>query len=112
MNAAGYVLTGMRKYRRRAHSPMILAHSLASDFFGIAELETWFPDFESFAVWPATARLLWELRDLDRPELAGQSSLEHFAHWLCPTSRKITLCSRQEAKRAAWEAKRVVMTRR
>jgi len=43
-----------------------------SDFFGIAELETWFPDFERFAVWPATARLLWALRDLDRPELAGQ----------------------------------------
>ncbi len=59
MNAAGYILTGMRKHRRRAHSPLILAHSLSSDFFGIEEREGWFPDFESFAVWPATARLLW-----------------------------------------------------
>ena len=104
MNAAGFILAGMRKYRRRAHSPMILAHNLNSAFFGIEELTTWFPDFESFTVWPATARLLWELRGLDRPELAGQSSLEHFAHWQDPQSRKITLCSRQEAKRAAWEA--------
>lgn len=105
MNAAGFILAGLRKYRPRAHSPMILAHSLRSEFFGIEELETWFPDFESFTVWPATARLLWELRGLDRPELAGQSSLEHFAHWQDPQSRKITLCSRQEAKRAAWEFK-------
>lgn len=111
MNAAGYILTGMRKCRPRAHSPLILAHSLASDFFGIEERETWFPDFESFTVWPATARLLWELRALDRPELAGQSSLEHFAHWRDPQSRKITLCSRQEAKRAAWNAKRLKATK-
>src|SRR5208283_2577585 len=94
MTPAGFILTGMRKYRRRARSPMILAHSLASDFFGIEERETWFPDFESFAVWPATARLLWALRGLDRPELAGQSSLEHFAHSHDPTSRRVTLCSR------------------
>ena len=84
---------------------MILAHSLRSEFFGIEEMEGRFPDFESFTVWPATARLLWELRALDRPELAGQSSLENFAHWQDPMSRKITLCSRQEAKRAAWEKK-------
>ena len=106
MNAAGYILTGMRKHRRRAHSPLILAHSLSSDFFGIEEREGWFPDFESFAVWPATARLLWQLRKLDRPELAGQSSLEHFDHWRDPRSRTVTLCSRQEARRARWEAKR------
>ena len=105
MNAAGFILAGMRKYRRRAHSPMILAHSLRSEFFGIEELETWFPDFESFTVWRATARLLWELRRLDRHELAGQSCLEHFAHWIDPTSRTLTLCSRQEAKRAAWDAR-------
>lgn len=103
MNVAGYVLTGMRKYRRRAHAPMILAHSLTSDFFGIEERESEFPDFESFEVWPATARLLWRLRRLDR--LAGQSSLAHFGHWQDPASRKIALCSRQEAKRAKWEAK-------
>ena len=107
MNAAGYILTGMRKYRRRAHSPMILAHSLTSDFFGIEELEGWFPDFESFTVWPATARLLHQLRKLDRPELAGQSSLEHFAHWHDRQRRRIALCSRQEARRAAWEARRL-----
>ncbi len=106
MNAAGYILTGMRKHRRRAHSPLILAHSLSSDFFGIEEREGWFPDFESFAVWPATARLLWRLRKLDRPELAGQSSLEHFDHWRDPRSRTVTLCSRQEARRARWGAKR------
>ena len=110
MRTAGFILTGMRKYRRRAHAPMILAHSLASDFFGIEEREGWFPDFESFAVWPATARLLWELRGLDRPELAGQSSLEHFAHWQDPETRKIMLCSRQEAKRARWEAKRIPLS--
>jgi hypothetical protein len=71
MNAAGYILAGMRKYRSRAHPPMILAHSLTSEVFGIEERESYFPDFESFTVWPATARLLWELRDLDR--LTGQS---------------------------------------
>ena len=105
MNAAGFILTGMRKCRRRAHSPLILAHSLRSEFFGVEELEAWFPDYESFTVWRATARLLWELRSLDRHELAGQSSLEHFAHWQDPTSRKVTLCSKQEAKRAAWEVR-------
>jgi hypothetical protein len=85
---------------------MILAHSLASEFFGIEERETWFPDFESFTVWPATARLLWKLRGLDRPELAGQSSLEHFAHWWNPVTGKVTLCSRDEAKRQRWQLKR------
>jgi hypothetical protein len=98
MNAAGYVLTGIRRIRRRAHPPMILAHGLTSDFFGLEEIEADFPDFESFAVWPATARLLWALRDLDR--LAGQSSVAHFGHWQEPTSRRITLCTRKEAKRA------------
>jgi hypothetical protein len=107
VRTAGYILTGMRKCRRRAHSPLIIAHSLASDFFGVEELESWFPDFDAFQIWPATARLLYELRALDRPELAGQSSLEHFAHWRNPTTRRITLCSRIEAKRAKWEAKRV-----
>jgi hypothetical protein len=103
MNAAGYILAGMRKYRRRAHSPMILAHSLSSDFFGIEERAAYWPDFEGFTVWPATARLLWELRDLDR--LAGQSSVAHFGHWLDPATRKFMLCTRKEAKRARWEAR-------
>jgi hypothetical protein len=100
MNAAGYILTGMRKYRRRAHSPMILAHSLSSEFFGIEELEAWFPDYECFTVWPATARLLWQLRKLDRPELAGRSSLADFGHWRNPATRRLTLCSRIEARQA------------
>ena len=99
MNAAGYVLTGMRKYRRRAHSPMILAHSLRSDFFGLDELTGWFPDFESFMVWPATARLLWQIRRTDRPELSGQSSLEHFGHWRDERARRTILCTRKEARR-------------
>jgi hypothetical protein len=103
MNAAGYILTGMRKCRRRAHAPMILAHGLTSDFFGIEEMAAAFPDFEAFAVWPATARLLWALRDLDR--LAGQSSLEHFACWRDSATRRITICSRNEAKRARHQAK-------
>lgn len=103
MRAAGYILTGMRKCRSRAHPPMILWHSLTSDFFGIEEREAHFPDFEFFHVWPATARLMWELRDLDR--LAGQSSVAHFGHWHDPTTRKIILCSRQEMKRARREAK-------
>ena len=101
MIAAGYILTGMRKCRRRAHAPMILAHSLTSEFFGIEERESYFPDFESFSVWPATARLLWELRDLDR--LAGQSSLAHFGHWRDATGRFI-ICHRKEAKRAQYTA--------
>jgi hypothetical protein len=100
MNAAGYVLTGIRRIRRRAHPPMILAHGLTSDFFGIEEREAEFPDFESFAVWPATARLLWQLRDLDR--LAGQSSVAHFGQWREPTIRRFILCSRKEAKRARY----------
>jgi hypothetical protein len=96
MNAAGYVLTGIRRIRRRAHPPMILAHGLTSDFFGVDELADAWPDFESFHVWPATARVLWALRDLDR--LAGQSSVAHFGCWREPTSRKFMLCSRREAK--------------
>ena len=105
MNAAGYILTGMRKCRRRAHAPMILAHSLTSEFFGLEELEGWFPDFESFTIWPVTARLLWMLRGLDRPELAGQSSVEHFGHWRDSSSRRFILCHRKEAKRARHAAK-------
>jgi hypothetical protein len=103
MNAAGYILAGMRKYRRRAHPPMILAHSLTNDFFGIEERAAYWPDFENFTTWPATARLMWELRDLDR--LAGQSSVEHFGHWLDPHSRRMILCTREEAERAQWEEK-------
>ncbi len=102
MRAAGYILTGMRKIRSRAHPPMILAHSLTSDFFGIEERAGYWPDFESFTTWPATARLLWELRDLDR--LAGQSSVAHFGHWHDPTTRKIILCTTEEAERAKREA--------
>jgi hypothetical protein len=109
MNAAGYILTGMRKCRRRAHAPMILAHSLTSEFFGIEEREGYFPDFESFSVWPATARLLWELRDLDRPELAGQSSLAHFGHWRDPIRRQFIICHPKEAKRARAQAKSLTL---
>jgi hypothetical protein len=43
MNAAGYVLTGMRRIRSRAHAPMILAHSLTSDFFGLENWRRIFP---------------------------------------------------------------------
>jgi hypothetical protein len=99
MNAAGYVLTGMRRLRRRAHSPLILAHSLTTEFFGVEELAGWFPDYESFAIWPATARLIVKLRRLDRHELAGRSSLEHFGHWQNPTTRRVILCSSREAQR-------------
>jgi len=74
-------------------------------FFGIEERAADFPDFESFTVWPATARLMWALRDLDR--LAGQSSLAHFGCWRDPATRRITICSRQEMKRAAYMAKRL-----
>jgi len=103
MNAAGFLLTGMRRCRSRAHAPLILAHGLTSDFFGIEERESYFPDFESFLIWPATARLLWQLRDLDR--LAGQSSLAHFGHWQDPACRRFILCTRKEAKRARCKAK-------
>jgi hypothetical protein len=98
MNAAGYILTGMRKCRPRAHPPMILLHSLTSDFFGIEERADYWPDFETFQTWPATARILWDLRDLDR--LAGQSSLEHFGHWFLRDTKKIIICSKIEEKRA------------
>jgi hypothetical protein len=67
MRTAGFVLAGMRKIRSRAHSPMILARGLTTDFSGLEERET---DFESFHVWPAPARLLWQLRKIDH--LAGQ----------------------------------------
>jgi hypothetical protein len=105
MTPAGFILTGIRKYRSRAHPPMILAHSLTTQWFGIDERAGDYPDFENFAVWPATQRLLWALRKIDRPELAGQSSVAHFGHWQDPASRKIILCTRQEAKRARFEAK-------
>jgi hypothetical protein len=104
MNAAGYVLTGMRRHRRRAHSPHVLAHSLTTAFFGVEELASWFPDYESFAIWPATARLIVKLRRLDRHELAGRSSLEHFAHWWNPSTRRAILCSRREARRICHRA--------
>jgi hypothetical protein len=104
MNAAGYILAGMRKYRRRAHSPMILCHGLTTDFFGIEERADYWPDFESLSVWAASARLLWELRDLDR--LAGQTSLADCGHWRDPTTGRTILCTRKEAKRATWEGKR------
>ena len=100
MNVAGYLLTGMRKYRSRAHSPLILARGLTTAFSGLEERET---DFESFNVWPATARLLWQLRKIDH--LAGQSSLAHFGHWHAPARRRMILCTRDEAKRARFEAR-------
>jgi hypothetical protein len=47
----------MGKYRRRARAPMILAHSLTSEFFGMEKRESYFPDFESFHVWPVADTL-------------------------------------------------------
>jgi hypothetical protein len=105
LRPAGYLLTGMRRHRRRAHSPMVLAHTLSTDFFGIEELAAYWPDFETFMTWPATARILWDLRDLDR--LAGQSSLDHFGHWLDPISKRIVICSRAEMKRVKYLKKQI-----
>jgi hypothetical protein len=105
MRAAGFVLAGMRKIRSRAHPPMILAHSLTSDFFGIEERESYFPDFESFSVWPVTARVLYRLRRCDH--LAGQVSVSAFHCWRDPLTRRLILCSRQEAKRARRDAKAI-----
>jgi hypothetical protein len=104
MRVAGYLLTGMRKCRSRAHSPLILAHSLTTEFFGIEEREGYYPDFEFFHVWGATARLCWQLREIDH--LAGQSSLEHFGHWFDPARRQIVLCTKDEAKRARYEGRK------
>lgn len=98
MNAAGYILTGMRKYRRRAHPPMILAHSLTSDFFGIEERAAAYPDFEHFEVWPATARVMWRLRRSDH--LSGQASVSDLDCWRDPQTRRIILCTRRERIRA------------
>jgi len=103
MNAAGYILAGMRKYRRRAHPPMILCHGLTTDFFGIEERADSWPDFEFLTVWPATARLLWGLRDLDR--LAGQTSLADCGHWKDPATGRMILCTKKEAKREHYERK-------
>lgn len=108
MRAAGYVLTGMRKYRRRAHPPMILAHSLTSEFFGIEEREDYFPDFESFAVWPVTARVMCRLRRCDH--LAGQSCVAELACWPDPATRRLILCTRRERVRARFLAKVHVCT--
>ena len=98
MRAAGFLLAGMRKIRSRAHPPMILAHSLTSDFFGIEERAAAYPDFESFNTWPATARIMARLRRSDR--LAGQSSLAEFKCWRDPQTRRLILCTRKERGRA------------
>ena len=106
MNPAGYILTGMRKHRRRAHSPLILAHSLSSEFFGIEEREgCGFPTSRASPSGRRPPASYGSSAKLDRPELAGQSSLEHFDHWRDPRSRTVTLCSREETKRARWQAK-------
>lgn len=103
MTPAGYILAGIRKLRARAHPPMILAHSLTSDFFGIDERAGYFPDFESFSVWPVTARVLYRLRRCDH--LAGQASVSAFHCWRDPLTRRLILCSRKERGRAKREAK-------
>jgi hypothetical protein len=46
---------------------------------------------------------LWQLREIDH--LAGQSSVAHFGHWHDP-ARRMILCTRDEAKRARFEAGR------
>ena len=108
MKAAGHILTGMRKYRPCAHAPAILAHDWTTSAFALEEREKEFPAFESFEVWEATVRVLWKLRDID--ELPGQYSLGHFAHGHEDRSRTIIICTRQEAKRAQWEARRIIIT--
>jgi hypothetical protein len=98
MHAAGFILTGQRKIRRRAHPPMILAHNLPTEFFGIEERVGYYPDFESFNVWPATARVLWRLRRSDF--MAGQTCLDEFWCWRDPQMRRIIICLRKERARA------------
>jgi len=99
MNAAGYILTGLRKYRRRAHPPMILFHSLTSEFFGIEEREAYYPDFESFWVVPVSAGVLRHCQRTDH--LAGQTCIDEFAYWRPARSTTGFLCTRNEARRAA-----------
>lgn len=94
MRVAGYILTGMRQCRSRAHPPMILAHSLTSDFFGIEERAAAYPDFESFSVFPATAKAFDYLRGFDH--LAGQNSVADLACWQDPATRRMILCLPEE----------------
>lgn len=99
MLAAGFILTGQRRFTDRAHPPMVIAHSLPTEFFGIEERAAEYPDFHSFHVWPATAGVLDELRAVDH--LAGQSCLDEFGCWRDPGRKRVIICTRDERPKAA-----------
>lgn len=53
MEISGYILTGMKRYREAAHSPVILDFQSADYFIGRYQ---WFSDtFEDFYSWPVSA---------------------------------------------------------
>lgn len=104
MVPAGYILTGQRRYTERAHPPMVIAHSLTSDFFGIEERAEPWPDFHSFHVWPATAPVLAALRAVDH--LAGQNCLDEFSCWRDPATRRLLICTGEELAYARLTAMR------
>lgn len=94
MIAAGFILTGQRRYSERMHPPMVIAHSLPTEFFGIEEREADYPDFHGFHVWPATAAVLAELRAVDH--LAGQNCLDEFCAWRDPNAKRLVICTGEE----------------
>ena len=94
MIPAGYILTGQRRFTERMHPPMVIAHGLTSEFFGLEEHAAPYPDFHSFHVWPATAAVLDQLRAVDH--LAGQNCLDEFSCWQDPATRRMVICTGQE----------------
>lgn len=98
MIAAGYILTGQRRLADQAHPPLIVAHSLNTDFFGVDELAAPYAGLHNFNVWPATAAVLAQLA-ADR--LPGHNSLDEFSCWRDPRARRIIICTEDERARAA-----------
>jgi hypothetical protein len=102
MNAAGYVLTGMRRIRSRAHAPMILAHSLTSDFFGLENWRRIFPTSNPSMFGPRS-RAFCGIFATSTGWLDSQASPTS-ATGATPPAAKSILCTRDEAKwQRFWE---------
>ncbi len=97
MKPAGYVLTGLNKYRNRSHSPRILDYSLTHDWFGLDEKEAVFPNQEHLNVLPITRLVLIRLVLSTLEKRRRRMSVDDFWIWQPIRLQGATiLCTRTE----------------
>jgi hypothetical protein len=96
MRATGFVLTGLRKYRNRGHSPIIIDFGVINDWFGIGEKALAFTNYESFEVRPVTHAVLMKLAENKMSERPRTYSLDDFAVWVRSKKHSVIICTKSD----------------